>query len=86
MMTLWAIVSGLIGIVGTVLVYKLNPRQQIWDELDRLSKVKLDLERKRDEALKTHDSGQLTINGNALIQLQNDETRLLQRLRDINIK
>ena len=80
------IISGLIGIVGTVLMYRLNPRQKIWDELDRLSRVKIELERRRDEALKIHDNDSLTIAGNELIKLQNDQTSLLQRLRDINIK
>lgn len=80
-----SIASGLIGIIGTVLMYKMNPRQKIYDKLDSLSREKVKLERQRDEALQNNNSDLLTAAGNELIKLRNEEGRLLQRLREINL-
>lgn len=83
---LLTILGGLIGIAGTVIAHKLDPKQQLYSKLDALAKKKVDLERQRDEALKTHDNDALTVAGNELIKLHNDQAALLQRLGTLGVK
>lgn len=78
------ILGALLGIAGTWLKYRLDPKQKIYAQLDSLAKQKVDLERQRDEALKKNDTTGLTAAGNALFQLRGPETNLLQRLREVN--
>lgn len=79
-----SIIAAVLGIIGTILTYKLNPKQKLYDQLDQLAKKKVSLERWRDEALQKNDTDSLTAAGNALIKLQHDEASILQRLREIS--
>lgn len=80
------IVGSLLGIIGTILIQKLDPKQRIYAQLDDLARKKIELEKQRDEALKIHDNNALTVAGNALIQLHNDQAALLQRLGTFNVR
>lgn len=85
MMTLvLTILAAVLGIAGTWLKFRLDPKQQVYVQLDLLAKQKIILERQRDEALAKNDIPGVTIAGNALFQLREQQNTLLQRLRDIN--
>lgn len=79
----FTIVGALLGIVGTWIKYRLDPRQRVYDGLDDIAKRKLKLERQRDEALLSNNTDALTVAGNALFKLRDEEAKLLQRLRTI---
>lgn len=78
--TILTIVVGLIGIIGTVVAYKFNPKNKVYDELDGIY-VKLDkLYIERDTALQKNDSNALTIAVSSIKQLSDRKAVLLQRL------
>jgi hypothetical protein len=74
------LITGVIGIVATLLAWFLNPRRQLYAQIDQVYK---DLEAdyvKRDIALAANDSDTLTIVTFDILRLCTLKTRLLQRL------
>lgn len=78
--TIWGIVAPLLGIIGTIIAYKLNPRRAILAELDNIAAQKHKWEEVRDEALKENNNDDLTIANAMLVQLRDRRAELLQRL------
>jgi len=74
-----AIVS-VLGIVSTVLAWKLNPRRLIYAELDSIYRKLEDLYKERDEALKNNDTDTLTRVTADIVRLAQRKNSLLQRL------
>lgn len=81
-----SIVSGLISIAVTYFTMKLNPKQKLLDAFDKNLRLKIAMEKTRDEALAKNDVDQLTLSGNALIKLHNDQADILQRLANLGTR
>lgn len=81
-----SIVSGLISIAATYIAMKFNPRQKLLDAFEKNWRLGIAMEKIRDEALAKNDIDGLTISGNALIKLHNEQTDILQRLADLNTR
>jgi hypothetical protein len=73
-------VVGLIGIVGTILAWNLNPKRRIYAELDSIYQELEKCYDKRDKALVAGDSDTLTIVTADIIWLCKRKAVLLQRL------
>lgn len=76
-----AIITGVVGIIATVLAWVLNPKRRIHAELDNIYRQLEELYTKRDEALVNHDNDTLTVVTDGIMRLCARKTILLQRLR-----
>ena len=77
-----SIVAGLVGIAGTILAYRLNPKQKLYDQLDRLKKRVSIAEKERDIALSKNDSDRLSIAVNQLVELRKSQSDIFKRLTE----
>jgi hypothetical protein len=75
-----AAITGIIGIISTLLAWFLNPRRRLYAELDQIYKELEGWYVKRDKALIAHDDDTLTICNAAIIGLSSRKGILLQRL------
>ena len=75
-----ALITGVIGVISTLLAWFLNPRRQLYAELDQVYKQLEECYVKRDKALATNDSDGLTLVTADIVRLCNRKTSLLQRL------
>ena len=75
-----AIITAVLGIVSTILVWSLNPKRRLYSELDGIYKQLDDLYKERDEALIKHDNDTLTIVTDSIMRLRTRKAVLLQRL------
>lgn len=78
------IVGALLGIGGTILTYRLNPRQKIWDEMDSISKQLVSWERIQTDAVGKNDNDSLNIAHDNIGRLRAREAVLSARLKAIN--
>jgi hypothetical protein len=77
---MFTIIVSVLGIVSTIIAWKLNPRRLIYAELDHIYK-KLDYEYAvRDKALAANNSDLLTIANANIIKLCTRKAVLFQRL------
>lgn len=77
--TIWTIITGVIGILGTVIAWYLNPNRQRYAELDKIF-IELDgLYKKRDVALEKNDNDILTAVAVRINELRKRKDALLQR-------
>lgn len=74
------LITGIIGLLGTLAAWFLNPRRQIYAELDSIYKQLEECYVKRDKALVDNDSDTLTIVTADIIRLCTRKASLLQRL------
>lgn len=74
------IVTGVLGIAGTLIAWFFNPKRIIYAELDSIYKQLEILYGKRDVALATHDSDALTIITADIIKLFTRKNTLLLRI------
>lgn len=78
-MTLWLTFgTALLGIIGTILAYELNPQNQARKKLVVVLNEIVNWENKRDEALAKNDSDGLTIAAAKLSGLQYSKASLLR--------
>jgi hypothetical protein len=75
-----ALITGVVGIVATLLAWFLNPRRQLYAKIDKVYKDLEECYVKRDKALANNDSDTLTIVTADIIRLCALKTSLLQRL------
>jgi len=75
------LITGVVGIVATLLAWFLNPRRQLYADIDKVYKDLEECYAKRDKALATNDSDTLTIVTADIVRLCARKTILLQRLR-----
>jgi hypothetical protein len=75
-----AILTGILGIAGTLCAWFFNPKRALYAELDSIYKQLEVAYAKRDKALQDHDSDTLTIANSIIIELCNRKAILLQRL------
>jgi len=75
-----AAITAALGIAATLLAWFLNPKRQLYAELDKIYKELEALYVRRDKALQTGDSDELTIVTSLIISLSARKTVLLQRL------
>ncbi len=80
-MTAWlAFGTALLGIISTVLIYKLNPKNQAKEQL-AIVVSEIDIwEKRRDEALSKNNSDDLTTAVTVLCRLQHNKADILQQL------
>lgn len=79
-----AIIPSALGIIATIVAWKLNPRRKLYDEIDAIYLKREKLYVERDEALKSNNSDQLTAITVALNELRERKKELLQRLGQNN--
>ena len=77
---MWTAIAGLIGLISTIVAWNLNPKRQLYQQLDDLYKQLDRLYRERDDALARHDTDTLTRATDDIIRLRNKKNSLLQRL------
>lgn len=75
-----ALITGVVGIIGTLLAWHMNPRRQLYAEIDKVYKQLEECYVKRDKALASNDSDTLTVVTADIIRLCAHKTTLLQRL------
>lgn len=75
-----AIIASALGIIGTLVAWKFNPRRVIYSELDAIYKRLDGLYGERDKALAENDSDTLTRVTADIIGLCQRKNTLLQRL------
>jgi len=75
-----ALITGVVGIVATLLAWFLNPRRQLYAKIDDVYKQLEECYVKRDKALATNDSDSLTLVTADIIRLCTLKTSLFQRL------
>ena len=82
-------ISGIVGIVGTVIAYRLSPQRKI-DELNAHYVTLVNLEKKlikeRDDALAKNDTDGITNAVSSLEQLHYNQNDILQRLRAYSVQ
>lgn len=76
----WSVILAVLGILGTVLTYELNPKNQARKKLIVVLKEIIEWEKKRDEALSKNNTDGLTIATIKLSGLQHTKASLLQQL------
>lgn len=74
----------LAGIAGTIITYKFNPKNKIFDELDGLSKQENGWERVLINATGNNDNNQLNIANSNLERVRARKSVLLARLKTIS--
>jgi len=77
---MFGIIATVLGIVSTVLAWRLNPKRLMYAELDSIFKTLDKLYGERDEALAKNDSDTLTRVTAVIVQLAQRKNALLQRL------
>jgi len=75
-----ALLTGVVGIIATLLAWNLNPRRRLYAAIDLVYKELEDCYVKRDKALAENDSDTLTIVTADIVRLCETKARLLQRL------
>jgi peptide subunit release factor 1 (eRF1) len=75
-----ALLTGIVGLATTILAWYLNPRRQLYDEIDRTYRELEENYVKRDKALADNDSDALTAATAAIVRLCQIKNCLLQRL------
>jgi hypothetical protein len=75
-----ALITGIVGIVATILAWNLNPKRKIYAELDEIQRQLEAWYEKRDKALVDNDSDTLTVATAAIVKLRSRKADLLQRL------
>jgi len=75
-----ALITGIVGITSTLLAWFLNPRRQLYAEIDKVYKELEVCYVKRDKALANNDSDILTVVTADIIRLCARKTVLFQRL------
>lgn len=79
-MSLWLpFLTGLVGIIGTIVAYRLNPINQARDELKKLLGQVKYWEGIRDAAIAKNDSDTLSIAVNSLARLRRDQDAVYKR-------
>jgi len=76
-----AILPTLLGIIATVVAWKLNPKRIIYTELDSIYRELEKLYGRRDKALLGNDTDELTIVNSLIIKLIERKNTLLARLK-----
>lgn len=74
------IITGVLGIAGTLIAWFLNPKRLLYAELDSVYKQLEDLYVKRDDALATNNNDELTSITSNIIRLSVRKNTLLQRV------
>ena len=77
-----ALIAGIVTIIGVIVAYKFNPKQRLLDQIDATALKIKEQERKRDEALNTNNTAQLSITTATLIELRKTQASLLKRFRE----
>ena len=75
-----ALITGVVGIISTILAWNLNPKRKIYAELDSIYKELDKLYARRDKALQDNNSDELTLVTSLIISLCARKASLLQRL------
>lgn len=78
---MFTLISSVLGIIATIVAWNLNPRRRVYAELDEIYKELEKLYVRRDKALQTNNSDELTIVTDLIISLCSRKAVLLQRLR-----
>jgi hypothetical protein len=73
-------ITAALGIIATLLAWFLNPKRQLYAELDSVYKELEGWYVKRDKALADNDSDGLTVATAAIVKLCSRKADLLQRL------
>lgn len=79
-----AIITGivtLLGIISTIVAFRFNPRQRLYDDIDKIFIEEDKLRHERDVALKKNDSDTLTSTLALLIALRQRKLELMRRLK-----
>ena len=76
-----ALLSSVLGIIATIVAWNLNPRRRLYEELDSIYKELEKLYVRRDKALESNNSNELTIVNFLIVQLLTRKATLFQRLR-----
>jgi hypothetical protein len=74
-----ALITGVVGIISTLLAWNLNPRRKLYAELDNIYAQLEKLYVKRDKALASGDASALVIVVADIIKLRDRKAVLLQR-------
>lgn len=74
------LVTGVLGILGTLIAWYFNPKRIFYSQLDTIYKQLEGLYAKRDEALAKNDSDTLTIVTADILRLCTSKAVLLKRL------
>lgn len=73
------IITGVLGIAGTLIAWFLNPKRLLYAELDSIYRELEDLYAKRDNALATNNTDELSSITSDIIRLSVHKNTLLQR-------
>ena len=74
-----ALLTGLVGLVSTILAYNLNPKRILQAKLDAIADMIKFWEEKKDEALANNDTELLNVAVDRLIGLRHDQADLLAK-------
>lgn len=75
-----ALITGVVGIIATILAWNLNPKRKIYAEIDEIYRELEVLYTKRDNALANNDSDGLSIVTMHIVRLCTRKADLLKRL------
>lgn len=85
-MTITSLILAILGIISTVLAYKLNPKQKLYDELDGINSQLNKLKEVRDNAQAKDQTDVLTAATDDFIKLCARRNEILQRLGASGLK
>jgi len=76
---MFTLIASVLGIIGTILAWNLNPRRKLYAELDDIYRQLENLYVLRDKALKNNDSDLLTVATGSIVELCQRKAVLFQR-------
>lgn len=79
-----ALIAGIptiLGIIATIVAWKLNPQRRIYDQLDAVYDNIDTLEKTRDDALANNEADRLSVATSGLILLRKKKVELRSRLK-----